>query len=357
MLLRFAALALAASALAPAGASAAARPQRLVDLAPSLGATVTDRVLPKAARATAHASQAGPAFRAYAVPDGTSVGVAFSPAYADDPAVAQSYVAFLDSLPHGSELSTLRVYIAPPSEVTSACGGVDGVLACYSPSEREMIVPGSQDQSASDAGVTVSYVIAHEYGHHVAANRSNSPFPSLDYGPKYWASDERVCDRTLAGQLAPGDEGARYVVNPGESWAEVYARLKYPEQAWTFTPLLRPDAAAFAAARRDISTPWTRGVTRTYAGRFAAGRASLRNYAFTLRLDGRLTVKLTRPAGSRVRVSLISGGKVVASTPSSGRSTITFRAACRQRAAERITVRVRRYSGVGRFKVAVAYPG
>lgn len=356
MLARLTVLALVAAALVPAAASAAARPQPLVDLAPSPGATVDDRVLPTHASA-AHASQAGPTYRAYGAPDGTSIAVAFSPAYGDDPSVAQTYVDFLDTLPHGSELSALRVYIAPPDEVRTACGGQDGVLACYSPTDRVMVVPGAQGQAAASAGVTTSYVITHEYGHHVAAFRSNAPFPTLDYGPKYWSSYERVCDRTLAGKLAPGDEALRYLVNPGESWAETYARLKYPEQPWTFTSLLRPDAGALGAARRDVAAPWRHGVTHTFSGRFATRRASVRRYTFTLRLDGRLTVRLKRPGGSSLQLAIISGGKVVGTTPRTGGSTITFRAACRQRAAERITLRVRRYAGAGKFSVALAYPG
>ena len=108
-------------------------------------------------------------------------------------------MTFLGTLPHGSELGRLKLAIETPAEVVSACGGDDGVLACYLPSSRTMIVPGEQAQG-SDA--PVNYVMAHEYGHHLAAARSNAPLAAVTYGPKYWSSYERVCSRTADGRLA-----------------------------------------------------------------------------------------------------------------------------------------------------------
>ena len=83
-------------------------------------------------------------------------------------------------------------------------------------------------------------MIAHEYGHHIAAHRSNAPLEALDFGPKRWSSYELVCSNTIDGKLAPGDQGANYLSNPGEAWAEAYARLVFPAEAWRFTPLLKP---------------------------------------------------------------------------------------------------------------------
>ena len=82
-----------------------------------------------------------------------------------------------------------------------------------------MDTPGGQI-AAESGGATTSYVVAHEYGHHIAANCSDAPFPAIAYGPKYRASEELVCARTLAGRLAPGDEGSRYGSNPAEACAE-----------------------------------------------------------------------------------------------------------------------------------------
>ena len=111
-------------------------------------------------------------------------------------------------------------------------------LACYGANDKTMILPGDQP-AGSD--VSVNYVIAHEYGHHIAANRSNAPLAALDFGPKRWSSYELVCKNTIDGRLAPGDEGTNYLSNPGEAWAEAYARLVFPAEAWRFTPLLQAD--------------------------------------------------------------------------------------------------------------------
>ena len=133
-----------------------------------------------------------------------------SPSYTN-PALAQFFVTFLGTLPHGSELARLKLAIETPAEVVSGCGGDDGVLACYLPTSRTMIVPGEQAQG-SDA--PVNYVIAHEYGHHLAAARSNAPLAAVTYGPKYWSSYERVCSRTSDGQLAVS-QTTRYLEDPG----------------------------------------------------------------------------------------------------------------------------------------------
>src|SRR4051812_7286372 len=254
-------------------AAQARHAQPLVDLAPQT-TSFQDKVI-RSARPRARASQAP---KAYATPDGISVAVSFSPSYTEDPNIAQTYVNFLGSLPHGGELGKLSVLLATPSEVEDLCQGGDGVLACYDSRTHQMIVPGEQVQS--EDGVTTSYVVAHEYGHHVAAFRDNSPFEAMAIGPKYWASYQKVCDRILGGRLAPGNEGRYYLANPGESWAETYARLTYPNEAWRFTRLLKPDAGALAAARRDVLQPWTKATTRAFDGRFTATGPNTKRFAF-----------------------------------------------------------------------------
>lgn len=347
-------LALAGAALALPGTAMAKlrRPQPLV-VQPTQTSYFPDRVLDGPGRVTARAASVPAAYQA---PDGTTVQVAFDAAYAPDPTVAQSYVDYLGGLPHGAELSKLKLLLAPPATVVQDCGGVEGVLACYDGRTHQMIVPGEPISATS--GVSTSYVVTHEYGHHIAAYRSNPPFSALDWGPKYWASYEEVCNYVLDGRLAPGAEGTFYRQNPGESWAETYARLTYPNQPWMFTSLLKPDAGALAAAKQDVLAPWSAPVTQDYVGGFRAGGANEKVVQFPLKLDGALKIKLIGPAKSNYDLVVNSLGTRRGTTKAPGsRDSLSWAAACRQRRTETVTVRVIRRAGSGPFTVTVQYAG
>src|SRR4051794_16487809 len=261
----------------------------------ALAAPFKDRVL-SGSLATAHAAQAAGTTGRYPTADGLTL-----PVTADDPAVAQRYATFVGTLPHGSELGSLHIIVVPAGDVSSACGGEDGdgILACYGDRDQTMIVPATQSPQSD---VSTDYVIAHEYGHHIAAHRSNAPLEALDFGPKRWSSYELVCANTLDGKLAPGDEGANYRSNPGEAWAEAYARLIYPREAWRFTSLLRPSSGSLLAAMADVTQPWTQRVSTTFTSRGA------KSFGLPLTLDGAFTVELDR-AGYQIVVR--SGGKVI----------------------------------------------
>jgi hypothetical protein len=351
-------LGLAAAAVSPAAAQANPTPQPLLDVAP-LGTHFKDRVL-SSAKTMAHAA-ATAQFRAYPTKEGTSVQVAISDTYAGsiDSSVAQSYVDFLDGLDHGPELPLLKIIIAPPAEVLAACGGQEGTLACYDSGTSIMEVPGEQTAStASSSGVTTSYVVAHEYGHHIAANRSNAPFNAFQFGPKFWASYEMVCDRTSKSLLAPGNEDRYYAENPGEGWAETYAQLKYPDVDWQFTPLLKPDAGAFAAARQDVLNPWQYAKTNTFKGSFGRSGSNSKRVSFVLNLDGALSVKLQGPRKSNYNLVITSNGKKQGSTTTAGsRDKLSYQAACRTSAAEHVTVTVKRVTGSGPFTLRTQYAG
>jgi hypothetical protein len=346
---------LSAAAAALAAILAAAVPA----VAHAAPAGLPDHVVDAAAvhRLQARAAQAGDTL---AVPtkEGYSVSVAFSAGVPVDPQLAGTYVAFLDGLPHGTELRKLNILIADTSEVASLCGGdeSDGILACYGARGQQMIVPSSGlDTTTEDGGYSTAYVLTHEYGHHIAANRDNQGFAAIDYGPKYWASAEMVCDRTLGRKLAPGDEAGSYLRNPGEAWAEVYARLTFPDQPWTFTRLLRPDLAALDAARRDVLTPWSGNASKTFV--MPAGRRT-QSFDVPLTLDGRLSAVVRGRSGSDVKVAVTSGRqKVGHSDGRGGRNVWRLRSGCRERPTETLTFTVSRTAGRGPVTLLVSYPG
>ena len=204
-----------------------------------------------------HLQKAGTAWGGpYTTPTGETVTVYASDAYPQDPALGQRWANFLDGLVHGTELSLLTVYLAPLAEVQSVCG--QQAIGCYSPGDNTLVAPG--DDPSTDTSAEA--VITHEYGHHVANHRSDAPWDALDYGTKRWATYEQVCAKTAAGQLFPGAETEpRYMLNPGEAFAEIYRVLNerlagLTEAPWdVVSQSLYPDNVALSLLQQDVVSP------------------------------------------------------------------------------------------------------
>jgi hypothetical protein len=283
---------------------------------------------------------------------GEAVDVRVSAAYAD-PAAPQRWADYFASLVHGGELALVHVYVAPPAEVAGLCGG-DDVLGCYG--ADRIVMPGEPVD-----GIAPESVAAHEYGHHVAANRVNSPWSALDWGPKHWATYESVCARVRAGTAFPGDESLFYKLNPGEAFAESYRLMS--EQAgsagataWTIvSPSFLPDAAALEAVREDVLDPWRQPAPVVVRARFAEGGARSWTLPLAPPLDGQLSVTLTLPRDAGYDLALLGpdGQRLASGYLSSGTTKSLEYAICGE---HRLRLRVARHGRAAAFSVRIQQP-
>ena len=298
MRLRAGALAALAVLLVAASAAAAGRePQAPVtafavpEPSPPFRDVVLERMSTAAARATASASSGQ-----YPVNDGAgrtvTIRVSDLCTILCQDAEPQPIADLLGSLPHRGEISLLIVDLVAPEEINDVCGL--NALACYFSAQDRMVISGDDSGPMPPDGAFRDFVIAHEYGHHLANHRSNPPFlPAIDYGPKLWATYERVCEGVRQRVYFPGDEGDHYYDNPGEAFAEAFANRRYPNQViWNWNQSLRPDAKAFAAIDSDALDPWT-GRTRVRKRGRVPRHAARKRIATPL--DGTMTVKLHGP--------------------------------------------------------------
>jgi hypothetical protein len=269
---------------------------------------------------------------------------------APDPVADQALVDFLGTLVHGNELGALRVQVGAPTEINEICGG-GRVVACYALGADRMYVP---DRAVE--GAPLEYVLAHEYGHHIASWRSNAPWDAIDWGPKHWASAMRVCTLVRDRELFPGNQGAHYLDDPGEGFADSYAHISHPSVPWQFNALMRPTATAFSAIRRDVLRPWTGPRTRTFRGRLGPNRHT-RTFRLRLRLDGNVRVALHGRPALRAQVELRARSFATAETLGAARRRGFGVEWCRRQRVEHVSVIVRRRAGTGPFALRVSWPG
>ncbi|MDQ2910342.1 MAG: hypothetical protein M3R39_04905 [Actinomycetota bacterium] len=340
-LLLVTAAALAAGSATPAADRPTVKRLSVIGLGQGMG-RVRSRVVHRELRRLT-ALQPGAWGGVYTAKSGAHVTIYSSRYYPVDPAVNQAAADFVDSLVHGSEISAVKIYFAPPLEVGILCYSkeVDG---CYFPATGDIITVG-EDSPWS----TVEEVVAHEYGHHVASNRLNDPWPAVTYGTKRWATYEGVCQKEAAGAAFPGDEGEHYFQNPGESFAESFmhlneVKLGLPETPWGYDPMFTPDAGALAAIEQDVVKPWKVTAVKHWSGRFTR-RGQQKTFTFKTPLDGVFAAELRGPRGSTLTVS----GPAQIKRYSSG---VAAALVCGQRT---VTARFTA-GGAGRFAAATLIP-
>lgn len=285
---------------------------------------------------------------------GYSFPIAVSDSYdPNDRATWQSYADLLGSIDHAFELGLIRVFIAPPAEVSRICGGDETTLACYVPNSNQLIIPGE----VGPTGFPTEPAIVHEYGHHIANHRNDTPWSAFDYGGKYWSTYNDVCSLVRAGVLFPGNQGEHYADDPGESWAEGYAWSQgYRAVAsWEYNRALLPDANDFAAIRTDVLKRWKRNTVRRFRGRLSR-RKRKRTFRIPISLDGAVRIKLAGPRGTNFNLRLRKSGHTVKRTRRPGsRDSLRYRWCSTRRS--KIVVQVVRKRGSGPFRLRLSWPG
>jgi hypothetical protein len=282
------------------GGAEAERPNPGVPLeVPRAAVPMHDVVLGEPGAAAARISASASSQR-YSINDGSSATIAVSvtPSCAEqcDVTDPQRVADFIGTLIHGYEVDLLSVQLDTEYELGFDCGF--GAEACYFSGDNKVVIGGYEE--ADDDGASFDFVLAHEYGHHVAQHRAMPPpFESaIDWGPEHWASVEGVCQGERHGRFYPGDEGTHYFEDPGEAFAEAFARYRFPDAppTWHYSPALRPNAAAFRAIREDTLSPWQGRKSLTLSGRVPARGEGAAVESLRTPLDGLVSL---RPASLR----------------------------------------------------------
>jgi len=344
------------AALTPEQAAAAALP----------GGKFRDRVLPQRPRNRARAAAAvnprdpsgrirGGLYTGRAGNSTATLRVYVSNRFATwDRSVNQLWANRFVAMLKGKEISTLRVYITPLVEIRSpsVCG--PWADSCYDPNDGTIYLTGQRPEDGAD----INQIAMHEYAHHIATNRLNTPWDGSMWGPKHWATAQRVCWYTAERQMWPTDPMNHYEDHPGEIWAESYrlvtsAHQGLPPDPWEIlNPRWDPTGKSdlLSAIRRDVLQPWTGPRTTSASGTLSSAGPQSVTRQVSLPLDGQLsaTLKVKGSLKTRVEVTNSNGTRIGSSSTRSAAVT-----ACDLRTAN---VVVRRTGGSGSWSLKIVSP-
>jgi hypothetical protein len=288
--------------LAAPGGVAAKRPSALGSLeVPRPAVPMRDVVLGEPGAAAARISASASSQR-YSIGDGSAdtIAVSVTQACAETCQVTdpQRIASFVGTLIHGEEVDLLTVQLDTEFQLGFDCGF--GAEACYFSGEDKIVIGGYEEVDGD--GATLDFVLAHEYGHHVAQHREMpAPFSdAIDWGPERWASLENICQGQRHGRFYPGDEGTHYFEDPGEAFAESFAHYRFPEMSivWRYASALKPTAASFTAIREDTLNPWRGRKRFTLSGHVPARGEGAAVESLRTPLDGMVSL---RPSSLRGR--------------------------------------------------------
>jgi hypothetical protein len=268
----------------------------------------------------------------------------------------ESWAEFITHLTHGSEISSLTAYVGTLGDIQEICN-TDLAVGCYA--RNQLVALGD---AAALQGASPEEIVRHEYGHHIAYHRLNTPWAAVDWGPKRWASAADVCAREGRNEAFPGDERTNYDRNPGEAWAEVY-RLMDEQKAGITTASwdiidrsFFPSAAALQAAEQDVVQPWTKPRTLRFTHVFGKKSPKVWWVPLSTPLDGNLRVSATMPRGGTAEVALVAANRrtVVRRAQWVGQRVRQLDGSvCGQRS---LFLRVTQSGALGRVRVAVVAP-
>jgi hypothetical protein len=267
----------------------------------------------------------------------------------------EKWAEFLVGLTHGPEIALITLRLATLDEVQQLCGAQ--ALGCYF--RNEMI---SLGEATIDSGTGAEEVVRHEYGHHIAFHRVNTPWRAIDWGPKNWASTAGVCARVSRGEAFPGNEGRNYSLNPGEAWAETYRLMDERKDgiataSWDIiSRTFFPDEAALAAAERDVLTPWT--ANRQVVQRRVFGQRTKKVWWIPVQtpLDGELTLSAALPRNGLHEVALVASNRRTVIRRAQWVGQRVKRTATRVCGQRSLFVRVTQSGSLGRVTVTASAP-